>query len=617
MAPVSPNTESTAIAKPGDKVSWRTRLLALRNVLPMLRLLWETSPLLVLCTATLRICRSLLPVTGLWISKLIMDAIVARIMHRGGDAMHIWKLVALQVLFAVGTDLLGRAQSLTESVLADRFGKNISLRIMEHATRLDLACFEDHAFTDKLQRARGQTGRRLDMLTSVLDICQDVVSLASLSLGLVVFSPWLMVLLLIAVIPAFLGEAHFSRLSYSIMYRRTPERRFLEYLLTLTTSPQSAKEIKIFGLGKFLCGRYEQISDSAITENTAVAKKKAVAGFLLGMVSTTGYYGAYAFVLARTITGGITVGTFTFLSGAFMRSHSSIQHILSSFNDVAEQALYLKDLFEFFETEPTIRSLPTALPAPRPLREGFRFENVGFAYPGSDHWVVRNLNLELRRGEKIALIGRNGAGKTTLVKLMARLYDPTEGRIFLDGIDLREYDFEDLLQEVGVIFQDYMRYDFPVRENIGVGKIDSIEEVFRIESAAIKSMAYEVIQRLPNGFDQMVGRRFEGGVDLSGGEWQKLALARAYMRDAQILILDEPTASLDAQAEHEIFKRFAELTQGRLTVFISHRFSTVRMADRILVLDNGIIREHGTHEQLVAMGGQYAHLFHLQAAGYR
>ncbi len=609
--------EAPGPAKAAEKISLRTRLLALRNVLPILRLLWQTSPPLVLATAFLRLVRSLLPVTGLWIAKLIMDALVARIMHGTGDPMRIWKLVALQALFAIGTDLLGRTQSLVDSVLADRFGKNISLRIMEHATILDLACFENHEFTDKLQRARGQTTRRLDMLTSLLDICQDAVSLASLSLGLIVFSPWLMVLLVLAVIPAFLGEAHFSRLAYSIMYRRTPERRFLEYLLMLTTSPQSAKEIKIFGLGDFLCRRYEQISDAAITENRAVARKKALVQFLLGLISTGGYYGAYAFVLARTVVGGITIGTFTFLSSAFMRSHGYIQHILSSFNDVAEQALYLKDLFEFLETQPTIRSLPTAIPAPRPVREGFRFENVGFAYPGSDHWVIRNLNFELRRGEKIALIGRNGAGKTTLVKLMARLYDPTEGRIFLDGIDLREYQFEDVLREIGIIFQDYMRYDMPARENIGVGKIESLDDVARIESAAIKSMAYEVIERLPNGYAQMVGRRFEGGVDLSGGEWQKLALARAYMRDAQILILDEPTAALDAQAEHEIFQRFAELTRGRLTVFISHRFSTVRMADRILVLDSGTIREHGTHEQLVAMGGQYARLFDLQAAGYR
>jgi len=614
---MSPKTAVPSTAKPDAKVTWRMRVRALRNVLPILRLLWASSPSLVLATAFLRLCRSLLPVIGLWITKLIMDAVVARITHQSGDVIRIWKLVALQVLFAIVMDLLARVQNLVDSMLADRFGKNISLRIMEHATRLDLACFENHEFTDKLQRARGQSTRRLDMLTALLDICQDSISLASLAVGLIVFSPWLMVLLVLAVIPAFLGEVHFSRLGYSIMYRRTPERRFLEYLLMLATSPQSAKEIKIFGLGGFLCQRYEDISDAAITENRAVAKKKAIVGSFLGMISTAGYYSAYAFVLARTVTGAITIGTFTFLSSAFTRSHGYIQHILSSFNDVAEQALYLKDLFEFFETEPSIRSLPTAIPAPRPLREGFRFENVGFAYPGSDHWVIRNLNFELRPGEKIALIGKNGAGKTTLVKLMARLYDPTEGRIFLDDIDLREYKVEDLLREVGVIFQDYMRYDMSARDNIGVGKIESFDDEFRIESAAIKSMAHEVIRRLPNGYEQMVGKRFEGGVDLSGGEWQKLALARAYMRDAQILILDEPTAALDAQAEHEVFQRFAELTQGRLTVFISHRFSTVRMADRILVLDRGIIREHGTHEQLVAMGGQYATLFDLQAAGYR
>jgi len=294
-----------------------------------------------------------------------------------------------------------------------------------------------------------------------------------------------------------------------------------------------------------------------------------------------------------------------------------IEKILQSFTDISDQALYLKDLFEFFEMEPAIRSIPGALPAPRPIRSGFEFRNVGFAYPGSSVMVVENINFRLETNEKIALIGENGAGKTTLVKLLARLYDPTAGQILLDGVDLREYDVEDLRKEIGVIFQDYMRYELLAKENIGFGKIEDLANQSRIEIAAQKSMAFQVIGKLPNGYDQIIGRRFDGGVDLSGGEWQKFALARAYMRDAQLLILDEPTATLDARAEYEVFRRFAELTKGRMAVLISHRFSTVRMADRILVLQNGSIREQGTHNHLLALGGQYAELFELQAAGYR
>ena len=446
---------------------------------------------------------------------------------------------------------------------------------------------------------------------------QDTLSLISLSAGLIVFSPWLMVLLIAAVIPAFLGETHFTALAYSVLYRWTPQRRLLDYIRLLGASSQSAKEVKIFGLGPHLTERYREVSDRIYDENKTVAVKRASVGFGLNLISTGGYYGAYAVVLIRTLAGAISVGTFTFLTGAFSRSRMYIEKILQSFTDISDQALYLKDLFEFFEMEPSIRSLVGALPAPRPIRSGFEFRNVGFAYPGSKRMVVENISFRLEAAEKIALIGENGAGKTTLVKLLARLYDPTEGEILLDGVDLREYSVEELRKEIGVIFQDYMRYELLAKENIGFGKIEDLADTARIEMAAHKSMAFQVIGKLPNGYDQMIGRRFEGGVDLSGGEWQKFALARAYMRDAQLLILDEPTATLDARAEYEVFRRFAELTRGRMAVLISHRFSTVRMADRILVLENGQIREQGTHEQLVALGGRYAELFELQAAGYR
>ena len=603
--------------KPEGDATWRTRLASLRNIRPLLGMVWDTSPALVSITTALRLIRALLPLAMLWVSKLILDSVVGWIKRGNGDPAGLWKLVALELGLAVLSDLLARANSLADSLLGDRFTNRISVRLIEHATQLDLASFEDPVFYDKLERARRQTTGRIGLLAAVLNVAQDTLSLISLSAGLIVFSPWLMVLLVAAVIPAFLGETHFTTLAYSVLYRWTPQRRLLDYLRMLGASNQSAKEVKIFGLGTHLAERYHEVSDRIYEDNKKVAVKRASVGFLLNLVSTGGYYGAYAVVLIRTLAGAISIGMFTFLTGAFSRSRMYIEKILQSFTDISDQALYLKDLFEFFEMEPSIRSVGGALPAPRPIRSGFEFRNVAFAYPGSSTRVVENINFRLETEEKIALIGENGTGKTTLVKLMARLYDPTAGQILLDGVDLREYDVGDLRKEIGVIFQDYMRYELLAKENIGFGKIEDLADQARIELAAHKSMAFQVIGKLPNGYDQMIGRRFEGGVDLSGGEWQKFALARAYMRDAQLLILDEPTATLDARAEYEVFRRFAELTKGRMAVLISHRFSTVRMADRILVLQGGRIREQGTHKHLVALGGQYAELFELQAAGYR
>jgi ATP-binding cassette subfamily B protein len=603
--------------RPAQELSWRARLASLRYIRPLLRMVWETSPPLVVASTVFRLFRALLPLAMLWVSKLIIDGVVAWITRRSGNLAGIWKLVALELALAIASDVLGRANILCDSLLGDRFTNRVSVRLMEHASRLDLASFEDPVFYDKLDRARRQTTGRMGLLAALLNIGQDAVTLASLSTGLIVFSPWLMVLLAAAVIPSFLGETHFTSLAYSVLYQRTPERRKLDYLRLLGASSQSAKEVKIFGLGSYLSKHYDEVSTEIFKENKAIAMRRAVMGSALKGASTGGYYGAYVVVLARTLAGAVSLGSFTFLTGAFNRSRAYIEKILSGFNDISEQAVFLKDLFEFFAMQPTIGAAPNAIPAPRPIRQGFEFRNVAFAYSGSDRMVVQHINFCLHPNEKLALIGENGAGKTTLVKLLARLYDPTEGQILLDGIDLREYDVEDLRREIGVIFQDYMRYDLLVRENIGFGKVDSLDDRPRVESAAVKSLAKSVIDRLPNGYDQMVGRRFEGGVDLSGGEWQKFALARAYMRDAQLLILDEPTATLDARAEYEVFQRFSELTRARMAILISHRFSTVRMADRILVLADGSIQEQGTHEQLLSLGGRYAELFELQAAGYR
>jgi ATP-binding cassette subfamily B protein len=438
-----------------------------------------------------------------------------------------------------------------------------------------------------------------------------------------VYVPWLLVLLVVAVLPSLLGETHYASLGYSLLFSWTPERRQLDYLRYIGASDVSAKELKLFGLSDFLVGRYDRLSQEFYEANKALSIRRNVVSTLLAFVGTLGYYAAYAVIIYLTVIGHrssaglFTIGVLTFLAGSFRQSRDLIQRVLLSLSQVFEQSLYLDDLFSFLEIEPSIKLNPGARPVPIPIRSGFVFEGVGFKYPGSEQWAVRGLDFSLAPGERIALVGENGAGKTTLVKLLARLYDPTEGRILLDGVDLREYDLDALRRNVGVIFQDFVRYDFLLKENIAVGNIGRIGDDPAIKTAAERSLADSVVQRVTGGYDQMLGKRFENGVDLSGGEWQKVALARAYMRDAQLLILDEPTAALDARAEYEVFLRFSELTKGRMAVLISHRFSTVRMADRILVLKGGRLVEQGTHEALVSLGGLYSELFQLQAAGYR
>ena len=580
-------------------------------------MVWDTSPGITSATVLLRLVAAVVPVGQLWVGKLIIDQVVQRIMGRSGVSNRIWVLVAYEIGLAVMSDLLSRAINLCDSLLGDKFTNHVSLRLMEHANRLDLVSFEDPVFYDKLERARRQTTARLGMLAVLAGMGQQIITLLSLSAAVVSFSPWFLALLIVAIIPAFLGETRFAMLAYSILYRWTPERRELDYLRMLGASNQSAKEVKIFGLGQHLADRSRNLFDRFYAENKALAVKRAASGSLLNLLPTAGYYAAYIVILIRTLTGALSIGSLTFLAGAFARSRTLIESLFSSLNNIAEQALYIKDLFDFFETKPTITSPEGALPAPRPIRSGFEFRGVSFAYPGSDRQVLSNVSFRFDAEERIALIGENGAGKTTLVKLLARLYDPTAGAILLDGIDLREYDVDSLRKEIGVIFQDYMRYDMIAKENVGFGRIEELGNQARIQDAARKSLAEPMIAQFTGGYQQMLGRRFENGVDLSAGQWQKIALARAYMRDAQVLILDEPTASLDARAEFEVFQRFAELTRDRMAVLISHRFSTVRMADRILVLAGGEIIEQGTHQQLVAASGRYAELFELQAAGYR
>jgi ATP-binding cassette, subfamily B, bacterial len=607
--------------------SWRERLQALKHLPKLLRMVWETEPRYVVGILLLRVARSAVPLAVLWIGKLIVDEVVRAVATHSAGGPIPWSrlglLIGIELAIALVGEGLSRISALLESLLGDLFANRTSVQLMQHAATLDLEQFENAEIYDKLERARRQTVGRIGLFTMLLATLQDLITLVSLSVALAVYVPWLLVLLVVAVLPSLLGETHFASLGYSLLFSWTPERRQLDYLRYIGASDISAKELKLFGLSDFLVGRYDRLSREFYEANKALSVRRGVVSTLLAAVGTLGYYGAYAVIIYLTVVGhrspaGVfTIGVLTFLAGSFRQSRDLIQRVLLSLSQVFEQSLYLEDLFSFLAIEPSIRRVPGARSVPVPIRTGFAFEGVGFKYPGSEQWAVRGLNFDLAPGERIALVGENGAGKTTLVKLLARLYDPTEGRILLDGVDLREYDIDSLRRNVGVIFQDFVRYDFLLKENIAVGNIDRVADEPAIKTAAERSLADSVVQRVTGGYDQMLGKRFEGGVDLSGGEWQKVALARAYMRDAQLLILDEPTAALDARAEYEVFLRFSELTRGRMAVLISHRFSTVRMADRILVLKGGELVEQGTHEVLVERGGLYAELFQLQAAGYR
>jgi ATP-binding cassette, subfamily B, bacterial len=613
---------------PPPPKTFRERLGALRNLPPFLKLVWQTSPGICVAQGLLRLMRAMLPVAALYVGALIIDEVVRLTQApspgatlaqwlASGKLDHIGLLLALEFGLAVISDVLGRGISLLDSLLSEKLSTATSVRLMEHAARLDLEDFEDSEFQDRLERARAQAAGRTGLMSQLLGQAQDLVTIASFAAGLLVYSPWLIVLLAVALIPAFIGEAHFNAQSYWLNYNRAPERRELDYVRQVAASAETAKEVKIFGLNRFLIERYLELAVSFFRANRRIAMRRAAWGSVLTAVSTVAYYFAYAYIVWRTLHGDFSIGNLTFLAGSFLRLRGLLEQMLMGFSSVAGQALYLDDLFSFFEIAPEIVSPANPRAFPTPIREGFVFENVGFRYPGADRWAVRELSFHLRAGEVLALVGENGAGKTTLVKLLSRLYDPDEGRILLDGHDLREYDLFELRRNIGVIFQDFVRFHLTAADNIAVGLIDARGDRERIVKAAERSLADEVIAKLPDGYDQMIGKRFKTGIDLSGGEWQKIAIARAYMRDAQVLILDEPTAALDARAEFEVFQRFKELSAGKTAVLISHRFSSVRMADRIVVLGEGRVEAVGTHQELLAQGGRYAELFELQAAGYR
>lgn len=602
--------------QPREGGAWAERIRALKNVPPVLHFVWESGPSVVFWNITIRIVVAFLPVGIGIIGRFIIDGVNRLRMHQALPP-HFWWLVGSEMALAVLTGILTRSVDYFDNLLADRYTHHVSVEVMRKAAALDVTVYEDPVFYDRLERARVQATDRLAMIQQMGRLIQQSVTAIAFSIVLIKYSPFLLLLLVGGILPAFLGESHFAFLTYAKNFRQTPLRRQMDYLRQVGGSKEAAKELKLFNLSEYLTNRFSALSQTIYEQNVALNRRRLFWGGVLAIIGQLGYYAAYGYSIWRTIQGVYSIGDLTLITTAIMQAMGNIQQAFSTASGVADQALFLTDLLAFFEMKPRVQNKEGGLKVPRPIRHGFEFRNVSFTYPGTERRILKNFNFFLEPGERIALIGENGQGKTTVVKLITRLYDPTEGQILLDGVDLREYDLDDLHAEMGVIFQDFMRYEMTARENIAVGRVEVPHTEEEIRYAAEKSLAASVVGKLHGGYDQMLGRRFEGGVDLSGGEWQRIALARAYLRDAQLLILDEPTAALDARSELEVFERFAELTEGKMALLISHRFSTVRMADRIVVLEGGRLVEEGDHSQLMALGGRYAAMFEMQAASYR
>ena len=622
----SGNRQDARPKPPGQRL--KERMVALQNLRPYLSLAWTAGPGFVIASLANRFLRALLPVATLYVGKLIIDDVATAMQAhsrfelidewwKNAAFLHLAFLFAIEFGLMIVADILGRAGSLIDALLSERLSNTATMRLMNHAAALDLEDFENGDFQDRLDRARHQTTGGMTLLVQVFNQAQNLLTIISLTASLIFYAPWIIGLLFVTLLPAFIGESHFNTLGYALDFARTPERREMDYIRQTASSAETAKEVKIFELKDFLVSRYMKLASGLYAAHRQLAIRRASWGSLFSAIGSAGYYIAYAYIAWRTLNHDFTIGDLTFLAASFQRLRGLMEGLLAEFSSTAGQALYLKDLFSFFETRPKIVAPQNPRPFPLPLQKGFVFENVGFKYPNTDRWAIRHLSFELRAGEVLALVGENGAGKTTLVKLLTRLYEPSEGRIMLDGHDLRDYDPQAVRENIGVIFQDFVRYNMTARENIAVGKINERHDEVRIHRAASRAKIDKTIARLGGGYDQMIGKGFGNGVDLSGGEWQRVAIARAYNRQAEILVLDEPSSALDARAEFEVFQKFRDLSEGKTAILISHRLASVRMADRIIVLANGQIEAYGTHDELLQGSGRYAELFELQASGYR
>ncbi len=601
-------------------LKWKEVRQSFTHTPQAVRLVWQTNPWATVGLGFLTLGGALLPASQAWVGKLIVDGVVASI-QKSADPERIktvfFYLILELALFLLST-VLNHARRLIQQLIQLQLANRIRGEVIRKALTLELAFFEDPDFYDRLQNARREAGYKpVDLIDDTFLIVQNTITLVSFAVLLLRFSPWLLVILVVTSIPAFIAEARLSEQGFRLLTRRAPETRQINYLGRLLTEDASAKEIKLFNLGETLLARYMTLFEKFFQEDKSLALRRAVAGLSLGLIATLGFYSSYAWIVWRTVQGEISLGDMTLYLSIFRQGQTTFQAILSALGNIYENNLFMAHLFDFLGLEPQMAVAARPVRLPVTLSVGIEFRGVGFRYPDSGDWALHDINLSIRPGEKIALVGPNGAGKTTLIKLLTRLYDPTEGSILIDGIDIRELDPLDLRQRIGVIFQDFVRYHVPASENIGFGQIESLHRRDQIIESARKSGAHPIIENLPDGYETMLGRWFHGGHELSVGQWQKIALARAFMRKAEVLVLDEPTASLDAETEYEIFRHFQELTVGKMAILISHRFSTVRMADRIVVIQEGRMAEIGTHEELIRQEAVYAHLFSLQAEGYR
>jgi ATP-binding cassette, subfamily B, bacterial len=606
-----------SISSKAHNVPWRDRVRTLTYIDSFLVLAWKSDRILLIGAAALRLFRACLPFAQFWVPKLILDRIVFLIRFHGGTTRPLWTLVLLQLALTIVGDVASRASTACEALFGEHFGHYLNALLISHSTTLNIEHFENPTLYDKLERARNQTSARLSLLASLFNIVQECVTLLTLMAGFMVLSRWLFLLLAVSTLPAFIYDGYFSALRYSTIVLLGPLQRQLDYLRRLGTNLDPAKEVRLFDLGSFLTQKYHQVSQRIYGAMRRLTLNRALMSSAMSVISIMGYYGAYILALSRVIRGSISLGTFTFVSSSFSRASSSIERIGSGFNTLSENSMYLRDLVEFLEMQPSISSISGSRPFPNPVVRGIEFENVSFFYPGCSRMALRDVSFTLGPNESLAIVGENGSGKSTVVKLLTRLYEPTNGRIFLDGIDLREYSLQSLRANIGVLFQDFVKYDMLLRENIDIGKMGASDNDQLLLRSIEASGSHDLVASLPSGLDQMLGRRFEGGIDLSGGQWQRVALARAHMRDAALLILDEPSASLDARSEHKALELFGDLVKMKMAILISHRFATVRVASKIVMLANGSVAGCGNHSELLARNSRYAELYDLQAGAYR